>query len=90
MLKVIFFATLLANVAPAIGQTPPGSPNSATASRAKPPSERIICETQQEIGSRLASKRVCMTASQWKDHEQQVHSQLNELHTNSQSSGGPG
>jgi hypothetical protein len=27
----------------------------------------VICEKQQEIGSRLASKRVCMTRSQWQE-----------------------
>lgn len=26
---------------------------------------RIICEKQEVVGSRLATKRVCMTAAQW-------------------------
>ncbi|HEY0628902.1 MAG TPA: hypothetical protein VGD23_06200 [Sphingomicrobium sp.] len=26
---------------------------------------RVICEKQQVMGSRLASKRVCMTAAEW-------------------------
>lgn len=26
---------------------------------------RIICEKQEELGSRLQSKRVCMTAAEW-------------------------
>jgi hypothetical protein len=26
---------------------------------------RIICEKQEELGSRLGSKRVCMTAAEW-------------------------
>lgn len=26
---------------------------------------RVICEKQQVVGSRLASKRVCMTAAEW-------------------------
>lgn len=26
---------------------------------------RMVCEKQQVVGSRLASKRVCMTAGEW-------------------------
>jgi len=26
---------------------------------------RIICEKQREVGSRLATKKVCMTAAEW-------------------------
>ena len=26
---------------------------------------RIVCEKQEELGSRLGSKRVCMTAAEW-------------------------
>jgi hypothetical protein len=30
-------------------------------------SERVICRRIQEVGSRLASRRVCMTAAQWSE-----------------------
>jgi hypothetical protein len=33
-------------------------------SAAKDPN-RIICEKQEVLGSRLATKRVCMTAAEW-------------------------
>lgn len=26
---------------------------------------RVICEKQEELGSRLGAKRVCMTAAEW-------------------------
>ncbi|HEY0629848.1 MAG TPA: hypothetical protein VGD23_11030 [Sphingomicrobium sp.] len=29
-------------------------------------SERVICEKQEVIGSRLATRRVCMTAEEWR------------------------
>lgn len=31
---------------------------------ARDPNE-VVCEKQEEIGSRIATKRVCMTRSQW-------------------------
>ena len=33
-------------------------------SQAKDPN-RMVCEKQQVVGSRLATKRVCMTAAEW-------------------------
>jgi hypothetical protein len=27
--------------------------------------DRIICEKQKELGSRLATKKICMTAAEW-------------------------
>jgi hypothetical protein len=87
MLRGILFTSLLLGAAPALAQTVPvtGQPNAA-----QPKKERIICESETQIGSRLATKRVCMTESQWKDHQQQVQNQLDQTHVNVQSKGGPG
>jgi invasion protein IalB len=30
-----------------------------------PDPNQVICEKQEELGSRIATKRVCMTRSQW-------------------------
>jgi hypothetical protein len=43
-------------------------PAAATAEEKKPDAKdpnRIICEKQGVVGSRLATKRVCMTAAEW-------------------------
>ena len=45
--------------APAIGQTPPRATKSASDPNA------MICEKIEVIGSRLQTKRVCMTRSEW-------------------------
>jgi hypothetical protein len=29
--------------------------------------DRMICRTDEEIGSRLRKKKICMTAAQWRD-----------------------
>jgi len=92
MLKQMLFTGLLLSVSPALAQTQsapaPGPANAAPAK--KDAGDRIICETEAQIGSRLASKRVCMTASQWKERQQQIHDQLDQTHVNVESQAGPG
>lgn len=31
--------------------------------------ERVICRSVEEIGSRLAKKRICLTAQQWEEQK---------------------
>lgn len=55
--------TLMLSAAPALAQT-------QAAKQAKPAKNdpnRIICEKIEQIGSRLATKRICMTAAQWEE-----------------------
>lgn len=33
--------------------------------------DRIICEKQEVVGSRLATRRVCMTAAQWEERKRE-------------------
>ena len=58
--RLVTMALLLIAV-PALAQT-------RAAQQAKPAKndpDRIICEKIEQIGSRLATKRICMTAAQW-------------------------
>ena len=66
MLKSIVIAAAALGVgAPVAAQTPPLAPAPAPAApKAKDPN-RIICERQEEIGSRLGGTKVCHTAAQW-------------------------
>lgn len=49
--------------------TPTSSPPAAVAppgnNKKNDPSQKVICKTQDEIGTRLGAKRVCMTKAQW-------------------------
>ncbi len=65
MQKLIFTmaATLMIGVAPAFAQTAPAQQQQA-AKPDKDPNE-VVCEKQEETGSRLASHQVCMTRAQW-------------------------
>lgn len=62
MLKSLSVVVLLLVASPALAEvvTSPAAP----AAKAKDPN-RKICESVEETGSRLSSKRICMTAEQW-------------------------
>lgn len=84
MLKLLFVSGVLLAVSPAIAATQAQQPAGDAQQASKPAkdgADRIICENQEQIGSRIATKRICMTAQQWKDHEQRVQGQLNEQHS---------
>ena len=49
--------------------TGPGGTQSAKSSRADP--DRVVCKYDLEPGSRLAKRKVCMTALQWEEWKQQ-------------------
>ncbi len=50
--------TLLA--APAVAQK-------AKEDTTRNPEERVICQKEENIGSRLAAKKICLTAKEWKE-----------------------
>jgi hypothetical protein len=59
MLKSFILFVLLMTSVPALAAPPASSDG-----KAKDP-KRKICEPVEETGSRLSSKRICMTAEQW-------------------------
>ena len=59
MLKSFSMLVLLTTSIPAIAAAPASSD-----AKAKDPN-RKICKPVEESGSRLSSKRICMTAEQW-------------------------
>jgi hypothetical protein len=71
MLKVIIPAALLLASSPALAGTD-ATPQAQAPQQAEPAKEkpRLICRDEGETGSRLAKHRTCMTAVQWKEHEQ--------------------
>lgn len=40
---------------------------------------KVVCRTQEEIGSRLQNHKVCMTSEQWKVYAQQYKDQVQEI-----------
>src|SRR6266498_683555 len=90
-MKTIAVATAaLFLAAPAIAQTAPATqaPSSAPAKDKDP--NRIICERQDEIGTRLGGKKVCKTAAEWQVERQQQRETLERVQRQGTSTGLPG
>lgn len=62
--------------APAFAQAPVAAPTTA----AQNPNE-IVCQKQEETGSRLAKKKVCMTRAEWADRQLQDRQELERAQT---------
>jgi hypothetical protein len=89
MFKPIAIITMIALAAPAAGQNASPAQSAAPAvSKAKDP-DRIICERQEEIGSRLGGKKVCKTAAQWDEERQQERDALDKFQRQNTSTGAP-
>ena len=63
MLAGAVCAILMFGAAPAPAQTTTSGAPASTAAKDDP--NRIICEKVQETGSRLNTRKTCMTAAQW-------------------------
>ena len=63
---------------PASGQVSPPQNPSAQAAPHYDPNE-IVCEKQEVIGSRLATKRVCKTRSQWATERLQNRQEIDRI-----------
>ena len=81
MSKIAYVASVLMLAAsPAIAQTPTDEPTKADAQTCDV--HRIICQKDEQIGTRLAPKKVCLTAKEWAERakigrEETERAQLN-------------
>jgi invasion protein IalB len=81
MSLVVRLVTLTAMVSvalPAVAQN-----SAAPTTKKKPDPNEVVCEKQSVLGSRLATKKVCLTRSQWAEQRQSNH----DLVARSQTSG---
>jgi len=70
-------AALLAGTpAPVIAQTTNATPQTAAPTRTGPDPNEIICEKQEVLGSRLASRKICHTRAEWADLRLQDRQEL--------------
>ena len=65
MLKFAPFIILLAAAAPASAQVAPAPAPQAKAQA--DPLAKIVCRTEEGLGSRLNRKKVCLSLRDWKD-----------------------
>ena len=66
---------------PAAAQTQQQQPAQATAPAAAAAADPVICEKEEVTGSRLATRKVCMTRSQWEDARRQDRMNLEKVQT---------
>jgi invasion protein IalB len=65
-------AALLVTGASAVAQNQPNPPPT----KQQPDPDRIICEKIRETGSRLNTRKVCMTAQQWEEQRRRDRENL--------------
>lgn len=70
MIKLIAPAALLLGASASFAQTPPAPQQQANAAAPKAKT-RVICRDEGEIGSRVASRRICLTEDQWRLRQQE-------------------
>ena len=67
---------LMAGAAPVAAQTTSSASRSPNSTQKDP--NRIICERIQDTGSRIGSKRICMTALQWEEQRRRDRESVEE------------
>ena len=67
-----------APAAPAAGTTKL-PPNLAKLTEKKSDLNRVVCEKQETLGTRLGTKKVCMTVAQWLEFQNDVKDQTRRL-----------
>ena len=73
MLAGVACMALMFGAAPALAQAQ-GTDSTNPAAKKDP--NRIVCEKIQETGSRLNSRKVCMTVQQWEDQRRRDRESL--------------
>jgi hypothetical protein len=73
MRKIIGVVVALSCAAPVVGAAPP----------AEPADNKVVCKrVDTETGSRMGSKRKCLTAAQWKEEEAHARRMLRHVDEN--------
>lgn len=78
-------AACLIVASPAVAQTTAST--QAPGQTVQPAKAKLICETEQETGSRLGGKRVCHTAEEWEQIRAETRQNLEKIQQ--QSTGTP-
>ena len=86
-LLILVGASLLV-ASPAIAQSSPQAQPVPLAAN-KSDVNRIVCEREEEIGSRLKGKKVCMTVQEWEAYKATHREDVEEMqrHANTRPSG---
>ncbi len=67
MTKALFLLAAAVIAAPVAAQSVAPAPPIASDSK-KSDVNKVVCQAQEEIGSRLNAKKVCMTVQEWQEY----------------------
>jgi invasion protein IalB len=75
MTKALFLIAAAVVAAPVAAQTTPATQPAPSNSK-KSDVNKLVCQRQDEIGSRLSAKKVCMTVQEWQEFRSQNRENL--------------
>jgi hypothetical protein len=79
--SAILTVTILAT-APVMAQTTPApapAPPTAATNAKVNPLDKIVCRTEDTLGSRLKAHKVCATVREWKDQEDDNRAEMDRI-----------
>lgn len=72
--------SLLLGAAPVLAQVPAPAPKAASK---QSDVDKVVCHREEEIGSRLNAKKVCMTVHDWVERQQEHRDEVDQLQRDS-------
>jgi hypothetical protein len=66
MTKALYLLAAVVAATPLAAQTPPQAQPVETNAK-KSDANKLVCKTEETIGSRLGAKKVCLTVQEWKE-----------------------
>jgi hypothetical protein len=87
MIKAFVIVSTILIASPALAQTT--QPNSAQAQAQAPAKPKVICEKQEQLGTRLGGVKVCHTKEEWDALRAQAREDLEQNQRMNSSTGKP-
>lgn len=79
MTRALFFALPAAALLLIAAAPDPAAPAPQKPTASNDPNQQVICEKQEVLGSRLATRRVCKTRAQWADDRLQDRQEIEKV-----------
>ena len=67
-IRTLLVAGAMAMTASAVSADSPPAATASPAASDKNAADKVVCRTFDEIGSRIAKKRICLTRAQWREN----------------------
>lgn len=78
-MKLAFTTLLIAVAVPASAQNPVDARQLAAQTQKLNPLDKVVCRTEETLGSRLGAHKVCATVREWQEQQQENRDALEKL-----------